>query len=168
MGIRDLEISRLISYLKGLGVVVKFSSKKNAPADAEITLDNSEIVIYLKYNKSKTQIILSLIHEAGHAVSSIHERGRKIDPKMDHVLGKEEHKLSKKERKVIYDDELMGASYWDVVIKDVNVKLPRWKIEAQKELDVWVYKYYYQTGQFPATVLKRQKSKEFNNKWRNR
>ena len=166
MGIRDSEISRLVSYLKGLGVVVKFSSKKNAPADAECAIDNSEIIVYLKYNKSKTQIILSLLHEAGHAVSTIHEKNRKIDPKLDKALGKEEHKLSKKERKVIYDDELVSASYWDIIVKDVDLKLPKWKIDAQKEIDLWVYKFYYTKGFFPSSQVKREKIKEIIQKWR--
>lgn len=80
--IRDLELQRLISYSKGLGLTVTFSSKKTDDS-ALWYLDNSGIVIYQSHNKTKIETILSLIHELGHAKHNLWEKNRKVDPKFE-------------------------------------------------------------------------------------
>ena len=162
--IRDDEIGRLVNYIKGLGLKVIFSSSSKAEAAASCSLDNTEITIFLKNNKSKTDIVLSLIHEAGHASHAIWQHNRVVDKSLEKAMDKQD--TSKKARKKILQDEKTAASYWDIVVRDTNIKLPKWRIELQKEYDIWQYEEFYQTGKFPNQTLKNKKFKELKQKWR--
>lgn len=168
---RDEEIQRLINYIKGLGLKVSFTSKDEG-ASAFWYLDNSEIVICKNHNKTKIETVLSLIHEAGHALHNIHERNREVDTKVEkalnHVDEAEELEIDtkKRQRKIILDDEIAGTQYWHVIYKDTNMKFPIWKLEAAMDLDLWQYRVFYETGKDPSTKEKRKKRKEIRDKYR--
>jgi len=171
MGIRDQEIDRLVSYIKGLGLKVLFSSKKSDCA-AEWSLENTQITIYKPLNTSKIDIVTSLIHEAGHAVHNINEKNRKLDPKyleaLNHVDTAEELGFDSKkiQRKVILDNEIAGSQYWHSIYQQTNMKFPIWKLNAAMEFDLWQYRFFYETGDFPTSKTKKAKLKEINKKHR--
>lgn len=164
--IRDKEIERLVHYAKGMGVKVVFSQKENQHA-AEWTLDGSEIRIFTKSQASKTDTILSLIHEIGHHVYFIHEKNRQPDLKFEEAISIQNlfetedrsRPTPKKLRKKIYDVELASAQWWETIYKDTDMKFPIWKLHAQKEFDVWIYEYFYETGHFPKKPLRKQQWK---------
>jgi hypothetical protein len=164
MGIRDEEIARLVNYLKGLNVKVTFSNAKNPETFAECSLDNSEIIVYTRNHYSKTELLLSLLHEAGHASHNIWKQNRQVDKKLEIALDKQNS--SKKARKKIYQDEKAAIAYWDIVIRDVDIKLNPNRIEFQKEFDLWVYEYFWQNGDFPSRKVKREKTRELRSKWK--
>lgn len=162
MGIRDEEIQRLINYGKGLGVKIIIYNKSNPAADAQWSLDGTMIQVFAGPTKSKTDIILDLIHELGHHVWFIHEKDRQPDMKFDEAITREN--LFQKDpstptpkhlRKKIWDVEVAGTRWWDVIYKDTNVKIPIWKVEAEKEFDTWMYEMYYENGHFPVGKIKR-------------
>jgi len=169
--LRDDEIQRLVNYIKGLGLKVTFSSKQS-DCSAFWYLDNSEIVICKNKNKSKIETVLSLIHETGHALHNIYEKNRKTDPKfeeaLDHVDEAQELELDtqKKQRKIILNNEKAGTHYWDAIYRETNMKFPMWKLEAAKEIDVWMYEVFYETGKYPKTKERIAKVKEVNRKHR--
>lgn len=169
--VRDQEISRLINYIKGIGLKVSFSSKDEG-ASAFWYLDNSEIVICRNNNKTKISTVLSLLHELGHAMHNIHERDREIDTKVEkalnHVSEAEEQELDskKRQRKIILNDEIAGTRYWHSIYKETNLKFPIWKMEAQMEFDIWQYEVYYETGKDPLVKEKRVKMQELRRKYR--
>lgn len=176
MPIRDDEILRLIKYAEGMGVKVKFLSSKNHLADAEWTLDGTEINVYRGNSQTKTDIILSLIHEIGHHVWFIHKKNRQPDLKFEEALDRQnlfDSDLSltpapKKFRKKILDTEQDAIVWWDVIYKDTNLKIPLWKLEVAKRFDIWAYEVYYKTGFFPSRKDKKIKHKELTTEIKNK
>lgn len=169
--IRDLEIQRLVNYIKGIGLKVTFSSKK-ADYSAFWYLDCSEIVVCKDSNKTKIETILSLIHELGHALHNIHEKNRQIDTKfesaLDHIDEAEELEIDakKRQRKIILDNELAGTKYWHQIYKETNLKFPIWRLEVAKEYDVWQYEVFYGTGSYPVAEDRKEKRRQLKNKYR--
>lgn len=169
--VRDDEIQRLTNYIKGIGLKVTFSSK-NADCSADWSLDNSGIVIYKTQNITKIETVLSLIHEIGHALHNVHEKGRQIDTKFENAIGhvddaeEEEKDTQKRQRKVIFDNEVAGTQYWHQVYKETNMKFPIWRLEAAMEYDTWNYKVFYETGSYPSFKERKKKRKEMSNKYR--
>jgi hypothetical protein len=175
MAIRDNEIQRLIHYAKGVGVKVVIYSKSKKGSEAEWTLDGTQISVYAGKNKSKTSVILDLIHEIGHQLTFIHERNRKPDMKFDEAISRENLyqvetsiPTPKKLRKKIFDVELAGTAYWDIIVKDTDIKIPKWKIEASKEFDMWMYEMYYINGHFPKGKSKKDHWREVAAKHKNK
>jgi hypothetical protein len=168
---RDDEIQRLISYIRGLGLKVTFTSK-DVDASALWYLDNSEIVICKSQNKSKIEIVLSLLHECGHAIHNIHEKNRQVDTKfesaLDQVEKAEESEVEskKKHRKIILDNEIAGTNYWHSIYKETNMKFPIWKLDAQMEYDIYQYQVFYETGSVPSFKERRKKFKEIKDRHR--
>jgi hypothetical protein len=173
MGIRDEEIKRLIHYAKGLGVKVIIYNKSKNGAEAEWSLDGSMIQVYAGSSKSKTNVILDLIHELGHHAWFIHEKDRQPDIKFDQAITREnlfqvetDVPTPKKLRKKILDVEISGTAWWNVIYKDTNLKIPLWKLEASKEFDIWMYEMYFQNGHFPKGKVKKDYFKKVFQKYR--
>lgn len=171
--IRDIEIQRLTNYIKGLGLKISYTSK-DIDSSAVWALDNTEITICNKYNTTKIETALSLIHEAGHALHNIHEKNRKVDPKfkkaLNHVDEAEESGLDtkKRDRKIILENEIAGTYYWESIYRETDMKFPIWRLEAAKEYDMWQYKIFYETGDFPLVKERNKKKKEIKNKHRSK
>ncbi|NJO48262.1 MAG: hypothetical protein HC840_00940 [Leptolyngbyaceae cyanobacterium RM2_2_4] len=173
MTIRDDEIQRLIHYAKGMGVKVILYNKSKSGAEAEWTLDGTLIQVYAGSKKSKTSIVLDLIHEIGHHVWFVHEKNRQPDMKFDEAITREnlveedpDKPTPKHLRKKIWDVEKAGTAYWDIIVKDTNIKIPTWKIEAAKEFDMWMYEMYYENGHFPKGKLRADHYREVQSKHR--
>lgn len=173
MGIRDEEIKRLTYYAKGLGVKVIIWNKGRKGAAAEWALDGSQIEVYAKPGTSKTEIILSLIHELGHHVWFIHEKKRQPDLKFEEAIEREnlveengETPAPKHLRKKIYDVEKASTEWWMSIFKETDIKLPEWKLHAAMEFDMWMYEQYLETGFFPKRAARRIKHREIQSKHR--
>jgi hypothetical protein len=170
--VRDQEIERLVHYAKGLGVEVVFSKKDSGDSSAQWALDGSQITIFVNKQDSKTDMILSLIHEIGHHVWFIHEKNRQPDLKFDEAISIQnlvetedrDRPTPKKLRKKIYEVELASSYWWETIYKETNMKFPIWKLYAQREFDVWVYEHFYKTGHFPSTAERREKWKTIREK----
>ena len=169
--IRDQEIERLINYANGLGINVRFSSKKTDCA-ALWYLDNSQITVFRAPNISKIDMVLSLIHEIGHGKYCIWEKNREIDIKfekaLDHVDTAEEfgEDTQKRQRKIILDNEIAGTKYWDEIYHETNMQFPIWRLELAKEYDIWQYEYFYEHGCYPKSKERKKKYKEIVSKYR--
>ena len=171
MSIRDEEFKRLLLYAKGLGLKVTVYNKPNKHAMAEWIMDGSEIKIYASGQTSKTELVLTLCHELGHHLEYVHSKKRKISNKLDTAWGRENGRkageiLPESTRKLIYQDEAAGIRYWDVIIKDVHIKISKWKVELRKEFDLWVYEYFWKNGEYPTRPECRTKTKELRAKWK--
>jgi len=167
--IRDLEIQRLIKYAQGMGARVVFSNVKDSEDSAQFALDGSEIIVYAKHQKSKTETILTLIHEISHLLDHIHQHDRQPDVKFEQALDPNRYgKISKKKRKIILDSEITATGYWHTVYKETGLKIPMWKMEAQMEHDIWQYDFYYEHGRFPHRKERRQMKKELYAKHKNK
>lgn len=162
MKIRDRELHRLKLYLNSLGIKVYFLNKKSKYTDAEWYTDGTRINVYNLNTRSKTQLILDLIHEGSHALHWI-SLGRKVDENIITALNAEDNRkngqpsIDKDLRKLIYEDEQVATHYWDTIIKQVDIKISKDKIEYRKRLDLFQYRHYYETGSFPN----KQERKDF-------
>jgi len=167
MGVRDDEIQRLIHYAKSMGVKVYIYSRSNPAGAAEWTLDGTTISVFAGPTNSKSDTILDLIHELGHHVWFVHEKDRQQDLKFEQAITREnlyqvetDVPTPKHLRKKIWNVEIAGTKYWDIIVKDTNIKIPTWKIEAAKEFDMWMYEMYYENGHFPKGKFKKNRRKE--------
>lgn len=172
MSIRDEEISRIRKYTEAIGVKLVMRNKSNKFAAAEWHLDGSQITIYIAKPENKTQTVLSLLHEIGHHMDWVHHKNREEDLKITEVYGRvdfgnKKHITTKSDRKVVYDLEKAGTEYWDMIVKDLDIKIPTWRIEQQKQFDLWQYEYYYENGYFPNRGLRREKMKELKEHCKN-
>lgn len=170
MGIRDEENKRLDLYAKALGTQVITYSRSHKYNRATVTEDGSKMEIYRSPGMSLTELILVKIHELGHILVFIHDSNRKIPKRLSRAWEKENQNLnlSENERYLIYKDELDAIAYWDTIIADCNIKIPRYKIEIAKESDIYPYEYFYRHGKYPTLKLRREKLKEITQKWKAR
>jgi hypothetical protein len=165
MSIRDEEIKRLTHYAKGMGVKVIMRNKDQGDSGTWST-DGSTIEIFIWPRKSKTSIVLDLLHELGHHVWFVHEKDRQPDLKFEEALDRPEDDISKELRKKIYDVEVAGTTWWESIYKDTNLKVPKWKVNSAMEFDMWMYEQYYETGVFPMGKERTAKLIEVRAKWR--
>jgi len=158
--IRDEELSRLIKYAQGMGLSVRFKPFIKGGSHAEWTTDGTEVTVFVQNGCTKLDKVLSLIHELGHQKAFI-DNERSISQKEDVALGKDIH--NKAHRKIILDMELNASLYWEIIYRDTNCKFGLDKLEVQRQRDVWVYEYYYETGEWPtlkASVAKKRELKK--------
>lgn len=167
MSVRDEEVKRLLHYAKGLGLKVTFSNKKAPDASADWSTDGSEITIYLRRNASKTAIILSFLHELGHHTDFIHKHNRKQDQILDKALEEaDQEEVPKGASWKIYQDEKRATEWWEVICKDANIKISKWKIDLAKEFDVWVYEFAHYQGRFPTFKEQADKRRKLKSKYK--
>jgi hypothetical protein len=67
--------------------------------------------------------------------------------------------LTQKERELLLQDEIRAIAYWDVIIKDANITIPKWRVDAQKEYDLFSYEFYRDNNKWPT-------AKERGTKWK--
>lgn len=173
MGIRDSELKRLENYGKSLGITIVFdSTSKNSPDDGYFAVISKKpyIHIYRNNHSSKIELILTLLHEIAHYLSWVY-RDRKNSPKLNRALEamSQPQQVPKNLRKVIYDLEVADCEYQDLIVKELNLKIDNAVHSKQKELDKWVYQYFYECGFFPeaeeintkrATIYAKEKKKK--------
>jgi hypothetical protein len=164
MGIRDDELNRLIRYAQGLGVSVRFKPyKPRSNVAAEWIADGSEITVYVTSRSSKTEKILSLIHELAHMKSFINN-DRELEPELEKALLNEEPK--KRERHRIYMSEVRDSKYWEDIYKDTNCRFNVNKLHAHREFEIWQYEMFYENSKLPSKKEGKKKWKEIKNKYK--
>jgi hypothetical protein len=152
MSVRDEEIKRLVSYAKGFGTKVAFLNRPlSVNGVASWSSDGSEIEVAKAAHRSKTQIILSLIHEIAHGAYFAREQNRQIDSGFESALENEgAGTATDKDRLKIYEFEKASTEHWDQIVADCNIGIPKWKVELAKVIDVWSYEFNCDTGAFPT------------------
>lgn len=169
--IRDKEIERLVKYAESLGTKVVFNHR-NIENSAEWHIDGSQITIFTRNQKSKSETILSLIHEIAHHVWFVHEKDRQPDLRFEEAIDRQNLffdssvPVPKKHRETILRREIAGTKYWEMIWKDTNIKLPKWKLFAAMEFDIWMYEQYLENGSFPMWTPRQEMKKFINDKHR--
>lgn len=174
MSIRDTEIDRLTKYCQALGLTVNYRRYKPGDPGAEVVAVEgvpTTVNIYIWPGKSKTHIVLDFIHELAHMVSYIYNGRRDSQDLLDALTEEDQRKpgqspIAKWKRKLIYDCERKDAAYRYNIIKELDIKVPKHKFMADMELDLWIYKYFYITGDYPKREDVRNKKKELKEKYR--
>lgn len=167
MSIRDQEISRLIKYAESLNISIEFKPYKRSLPVAiwELLQDGKrKITIYTWNRLSKTSLILNLLHELAHEKSYILQN-RKLDKATEMATSLPEEELTKEQRKLIYLAEKEDAQYRLDIAHELDLKIPKWKIEMDMDLDIYVYKMFYIKARYPNREELLKKKKELKEKY---
>ncbi len=147
--IRDEELKRLVKYAQGHNIKVTFKPYVPRSMDAGYcSTDGRDITLAIIKGTSKLQLILTLIHELGHALYNINNNERVPDEKLEAAL--DDEKAKKKHRKVILTYERKSAEWWDIIYRDADLKFPKWRLDMQKEYDIWQYECWHRFNRFPT------------------
>ncbi len=153
--LKDKEVQRLVQYAKASGLTVTF---KQAIAGAGIGGEydgvNKEITVYTHSALTNADVILVLLHELGHHLDFIYKGKRDANTLLEALTKEDERKLGdepipKHFRQYIYDCEVAGTYYMPVLARELDLKIPLWKVEAEKLLDRWIAKRYLLSGDTP-------------------
>lgn len=172
MGIRDVEIARIKKYAEGLGIKVLMKPYTPGSGDGEWDCIERKIIIYVADGQAKSDIILALLHELGHHLDWIYKNKevpedviKAYERLCEGDASGERLDLSKKDRKIILDEELSGIRYMDIIHKELDLKLPLWRVKVCQELDIFAYQTLYDTSKFPTLKqynnLKKRLTKKF-------
>jgi len=171
--VRDEEIKKLENYARGLGLRVEYRTAKRGDPGASLISVNGiseRIVMYLWPRKSKTQIVLDFVHELAHHMGFVYN-GRVDNPALlDALIEEDDRKdgdkpITKAKRKLIYECEANDSKYREMIIREIGLHLPEAKFKIDLELDLWVYKHYYLTGNLPTTKEFTKKKSEVKEKY---
>jgi uncharacterized glyoxalase superfamily protein PhnB len=162
----EKEFNRLVKYTQGLGVKVTMSPVDNKLMSAAWVIDGSEIIIFDSTKKGPLRKCLEMMHELSHHLTWVHN-GRRGDLKTDTILAKDAAggKLTKKQRKVIYDMEVHDSQLQKTIHKEINSKIPIKRLELEIEFDLWIYKYFYINDKWPTSKVRSIKFKELRSKY---
>ncbi len=149
------ELRRLIKYANGLGVKVSMLPYTRGSGLGGWVLDTQEIDLYVSHYFSNHCVILTLLHELGHHMDWVY-KGRKTSKEVDKAFsllseGSIEgyrKDIPKKYRKIIYQEEIDGMAYMEIIHKELMLKIPFWKVKWDEDFDTNIYKMLYKEGRF--------------------
>lgn len=167
----DDDLDRLIHYAKGLGI--KVSIKEYVPRSHDAgywVTDGTEVQLFKWKGQSKTKLVLILLHELAHHMSWVYS-GKVFNPKYTEASEKESDRtkqdppIKKALRKIVYMQELNDSKYQHSIAFEVGLRVPKWKIDMEIEIDMYIYQYYYIKGEYPTTKQTKLKMKELREKY---
>lgn len=163
---KQKDLNKLKSYAKALGLKVIFSNNKSSHGATWGT--DKILTFYIKNSGTQKQLILNFLHELAHDLD--YTQRKQIDPEMlydalnteDRRANKDDLKVDKSMRKLIYEDEKRACQYRQSIRKKLNLEsVSEQDVEIDIKLDIWIYKEYYLNGELPSLKKIRQKFKEF-------
>lgn len=160
MSKQEQDIFKLKQYAKSLGLSVYFRKYEKGTGAAEY-ITNTSITIFVGSRTTKTEIILSLLHELGHHLDYL---ATKTNPEIEKALeylnnGKisgNRSDIPKKYRKIILDIEKSGINYMPVIYHMLDLSIPYYLVKLQQDVDLREYIVLYKTGKF-STALESSK-----------
>jgi hypothetical protein len=169
MSVRDDEIKRIEQYAAGLGIKVVWKQHTRGGPGAEWAIDGSQIIMYTWNSKTKTEIVMDFIHELAHHMAWVNNN-RKDDQKtidaFHFAMQAPPADVPKEQRRLIYENERDDARFQDKIVQELNIKVPKYKIQAEHDISTWMYKRYWLDGKFPDRAARRTKKKELRKKYR--
>lgn len=165
------DLNRLIKYGQGLGLKISIKPYVRGSGDAGYWYtDGSEVTLFQWPRQSTTSLVLICLHELAHHLSYRYA-GDQLNKKYlealdaDYKRNPDDKPIKKSLRKAIYLKELNDTKFQDAIAFETGLRIPKWKIDAEKELDIWIYHVYYITGQYPNKTEKMLKRKELIKKY---
>jgi hypothetical protein len=159
------DFKRLKNYAKSLGLTVKvLSGEKSTDQSAQYDPYDKSIDLYEFKGKSLTFMVLCFLHELGHHREFL-DRNKKDTDLLLSAMDSE--KPNKAQRMALYISECNAALYMVVIHTELGLKLPKYKVEAESELDKWIAKCFWETGKHNTQETNRKKRKELREKFKN-
>lgn len=152
MNSRDRDISKLKEYANSLGLKVYIKPYNRTTGDAEYNSGTS-ITLFNRTRTTKTDMILSLLHELGHHLDWIKGKSNKETTVAFELLNQgamvgSRNDIPKKYRKMILQVEKAGIKYMSRIHKDLNLELPFYLVKYQQFIDIFDYQFLYDHGRF--------------------
>lgn len=165
--IRDDELRRLELYAESMGLRVSWRKHKEGLPGALWVNEDTGIVLvmYTWPGQSKTMLILNFIHELAHHLAYVYNN-RSLSPSVDRAFSVEdEEDLTENQRRIIYETERDDARFRMMIVKELDIKIPEWKIQLDIEVDTWFYYRFYKDGVYPTFKEMMEKKKELKGKY---
>jgi hypothetical protein len=160
--IRDVELSRLREYANAYGarVIIKDYDLEEYGG---ITLDGTTrtITVNSKEHRSKTELLLTLLHEICHLKHHV-----LTGQELPDALLLDDEDLTLEQRAEVAKFEFDSLELMPVIAKDLNLKVPKWKILLQRDLDQWVYELFRDSGEFPSNQVKQLKRRQLTERYK--
>jgi len=162
------DIDKIIEFAKGLNVNIIFKDKSPEKTIALYYNKPPTIIIFKNKIKSRPDLILALLHELGHHLDYINTKKELHDAfLLEDQRTKKDPPLPKKLRKHIYKEEISGIKLMPKIAKQLKLDIEKWKVIREMKLDIWVYRYYYENGNFPTIRENNLKNKQLTNMLKN-
>lgn len=146
----DSDIKKLKNYAKALGVRVCIYKMKIDPegvADYDYTATPPRIQIFKM--KSKSMLIVALIHELGHHLDWTHRNQHEgYLESLPYYIRHPDLKPTKKQRGSVRKAEYNATLYMDQIHEELQLSIPKWKVYQSMMIDRMIVDCYYETGQF--------------------
>ena len=146
---RDKEIKSLVDYMRACRVKVIIRDY-NIDESGSYEEETRIVRVNRKYNKSKTDIILTLLHEASHVKYAALFPENNYDG-IEHDENGDYINVSKEERKKALKFEIESYPYIYDLVKEFDITIPLWKIQVAIAEDTYQYEYWTEHGEWPPT-----------------
>jgi len=161
MNIKDRDIEKLKQCINNFGLKLFFKKYTKLTGSAEYVAGTS-ISLFMGSRTTKTDIILSLLHELGHHVDWLKNRKTDKDSSIalrfllsGPMVGNRQD-IPKKHRKKILQIEKAGVKYMSMIHKRLKLEIPLYKVKHQQEIDIFDYKFLYENGRFATSIEAQQ------------
>lgn len=152
MNAKDRDLKKLKDYANSLGLKVYTKPYSRYTGAAEYV--SGKYIIIFDKKTTKTDIIMSLLHELGHHLDWLDQKNSKdILIALDYLSkgpmqGKRED-IPKKYRKVILQTERDGVRYMTKIHKLLELEVPIEAVKIQQYVDLFDYEFLYKYARFP-------------------
>lgn len=151
MSAKDRDIQRLKEYINKLGLKL-YTRPYSRDTGAAEYVEGQFITIFESRN-TKTDLILSLLHELGHHLDWLANKPTPEENKAIELLNTgamvgDRSDIPKESRRIILQIEKNGVKYMSKIHRDLKLEIPFWKVKMQQDLDLIDYRHLYHTGRF--------------------
>lgn len=149
MSYQDRDIAKLKKFANSFGLRIYYR-RYTRYTDAALYQGGQFITIFVSSTTSKTEIILSLLHELGHHIDWIFNKRNDRDTQKAYT--EFEAKDHKKYSKIILDLEKEGIKHMTTIHKLLELEIPLKLVKQQQKIDTFHYDFFYKHAR-PPTVL---------------
>lgn len=162
----EQDFIKLKYYCKSLGLTVKvLPGDKSTDQAAEFIMEDKAINLYEFSGKSKTFMLLCLLHEVSHYREFL-DKSEKDTEALINALNSD--RPNKKQRALIHASECAAATYMPIIADELGLKIPKYKVVAEAELDRYISNCYYETGKSSTQSHNIKKRQEFRRLYKER
>ncbi len=160
----DDDLTKLKHYAKSLGLTVKIvPADKSIDCSAVYIAEDKQVILYQFKGRSKTFMVLCLLHELGHHREFL-DRSKKDTETLIDALNAE--KPNKSQRAAIYVSECNAAVYMVIIRDELSLKIPRYKVMAESQLDAFVAESFYINGKHNTQKVNKEKRKQLRKEYK--
>lgn len=163
---RDLKKLKSLAKALGLKTVFKKGTRKDPGACWGTDLS---LTFYIRSYTTKRILILNFIHELAHHYSHIAKNKIQDDMLIDALntednrTGQHDSKVDKSMRRLILDDEIHATTFRQQIRKHLDLEsIDEKELDLDIKLDIWIYTYYYNKGEFPTLKQTTKKRRELS------